>query len=178
MLPEMSGALKALTMLRNVPLYHLPSYQIHGSWKSNRPPFSVCPRVSLQHILPKTVKPEIHKKSGLPLDKPDGFGYNKDKESVPKTVCSHMRIWKQPSQFGRSRRLFPFIEAQIRKICSEHFTNNVNALDKNVQIHSHSLPSGSWIDRRRPFGTLMLLIIAKPDRFVKISTEQIIRSAP
>ena len=37
--PEMR---KALTMLRNVPLYHLPSYQIHGSWKSNRPPFSVC----------------------------------------------------------------------------------------------------------------------------------------
>ena len=23
------------------------------------------------------------KQSGLPLDKPDGFGYNKDKESVP-----------------------------------------------------------------------------------------------
>ena len=31
---KVSGALKALTMLRNVPLYHLPSYQIHGSWKS------------------------------------------------------------------------------------------------------------------------------------------------
>ena len=53
---KVSGALKALTMLRNVPLYHLPSYQIHGSWKSNRPPFSVCPRVLLYHILPKAVK--------------------------------------------------------------------------------------------------------------------------
>ena len=45
--PEMR---KALTMLRNVPLYHLPSYQIHGSWKSNRPPFSVCPRVVIAYF--------------------------------------------------------------------------------------------------------------------------------
>ena len=32
----------------------------------------------------------MNKLSGLPLDKPDGFGYNKDKESVPKTVCSQI----------------------------------------------------------------------------------------
>jgi len=45
----------------------------------------------LYYILPKTVKPKIRKKSGLPLDKPDGNGYNEDRKSIPVDGCSQSK---------------------------------------------------------------------------------------
>ena len=55
------------------------------------PPLVTDTSEATTDILPKTVKPQIRKKSGLPLDKLDGNGYNEDRKSIPVDGCSQSK---------------------------------------------------------------------------------------